>query len=93
MRIKSWVSLKIPRELYNQIKDVIPFLGVPSVAEYVRQTVREWNNADKLFHIPYDLIHVHCSGHSSRKAAARHSVSTQRCLRSRKTEARLPLCG
>ena len=59
----TWKAIKIPNQLFENIKDVIPWLGVPSVAEYVRQTVREclkvcsvWNKAYSLFQRPYDFL-------------------------------------
>jgi hypothetical protein len=46
---QTWKSVKLPSQVVEQIKRVIPWLGFPSVAEYVRYTVRERLRRDMLY--------------------------------------------
>lgn len=39
MSIKSWSSVKLPTQLMNRIKKVLPWIGNTSCAEYVRVAV------------------------------------------------------
>ena len=41
MSEQTWKTVKLPSQIIEDIKKVIPWLGFPSVAEYVRHTVRE----------------------------------------------------
>ena len=36
---KKWRSIRIPEQMYQQIKQVIVYTGCPSVPEYIRQKV------------------------------------------------------
>lgn len=49
MEAKTWKTVSIPSPIHDDIKRVILWLGVPSVAEYVRQTLRERLRRDLLY--------------------------------------------
>lgn len=46
---QSWHTVKLPSQLYERIKRVLPWLGIQSVAEYVRSALKSQLRGDELF--------------------------------------------
>jgi len=43
----QWRTVKIPTMMYHNVKEVIPWLGIPSVPEYIRTAVQKQLSRDE----------------------------------------------